>query len=138
MAFDITVIHVEDEMAFEYLLKPVFKRKGIRYERISLLSEAWAYLEEPGIVGFIVDLRLPHESPSSFARWAGQEHTPTGLIKGIRKINPDLPIVVLTDYPDDTPLRHLLWARLLRPEDIFKKSDQREESLEALVGRFKR
>lgn len=133
-----TVVHVEDEAAFEYLLAPLFRHKGLHYQRVSLLSEALEFLEEPGIVGFIFDLRLPQEAPFRFAGWAGYERTPEGLIRRIRSERPDLTVVVLTDYPDDTPLRRLLQSRIMQTEDIFKKSDQSDKSLEALVARFER
>jgi subtilisin family serine protease/CheY-like chemotaxis protein len=132
----VTIVHVEDEETYELALRHVLGRENIAYYRVTLLSAAEYYIKERLVAGFIVDLRLPYESPDAFESWGNFPRTPIGLIEKIRRERPDIPVVVLSNY-DDLGLKALVKKGLLAQEDIFRKMMFADDaSVEAVVARL--
>ncbi len=95
----------------------------IRYQRAARLSTAAEWIADSTLVAFVLDWRLPEERPGAFMNWGTHPRTTTGLIERIRSERPDLPVLVLTNFSDDKPLKDLINRRELEIEDVFDKGD---------------
>jgi subtilisin family serine protease len=133
-----TIVHVEDEDAYEPILRSTCRSHQIGYLRISLLSEALSFIDNEQVAGFIVDLRLPFERPEEFRNWGDFARTSIGLIEKIRRERQELPVVVLTNYYGvDPELQTLLRRNLLSDKDIFRKMAQPDaQSVEEMISRL--
>jgi hypothetical protein len=114
------VLHVEDEEVYELLLKKSFE-PFVRYKRVSLLSEAAPFVADSQVRHFILDLRLPTESPRAFADWGDYPKSVTGLIRKIRRERPDASVTILTNYPGDPEMEGLIKEGLLSQRDVISK-----------------
>ncbi len=117
-----TVLHIEDERAYEWHLKPRLP-EGVAYHRVSLLSEAIEVIGYREIRGFIVDLWIHGQSSAE-------------LIRRIHKERPEAPLVILTKYPEDLALKGLVGEGLIEAGDIFDKTQIDDNALEKLIDRF--
>jgi subtilisin family serine protease len=124
------VIHLEDEEVYEHHLAPRFPPQ-ILYQRVRLVSEAAKFIADESVVGFIMDHRLPMESPH-------EVKSSTQLIERIRRERPEVPIVVLSNFPDDPSTYELMREGLLSREDIFRKmAILEEDEIVRLFGRLR-
>jgi DNA-binding NarL/FixJ family response regulator len=115
------VLHVEDEEAFPTVFHPIFENRQIDYHCVGLVSEAAPYISSPEISGFILDCRLPSEKPSAFQAWGDYEQNAIGLLRKIRAQRPEVPVDVLTDFPDTPELQELIRAGILEASSLHKK-----------------
>lgn len=131
-----TILHVEDEEAFEHELQHHIRQAGIEYHRVELLSEAAEYIDDELVVGFVVDLEVHEERPEDLRDWGRFETTTIGLIEKIAQERPDAPFVVFSKYSDER-LQPLLRKQLLARADIFSKmAAEKDYSVPNLVARL--
>lgn len=132
-----TILHVEDEEAYQYALRHRLRQEGVGYHRVELLSEAAEYIHDELVVGIVVDLILPEQQPEDFAGWGRFDMTPIGLIQKIMQERPDVPVAVLSKLYRDDRLQPLFREQLLVREDIFSKVAAEEETcIRNLVARL--
>ena len=100
-----TVLVVDDDPALQTLFKQFLKKVGFGRIVVGTGAEALAYVEKQRFDLVFLDLKLP-DIP-------GDE-----LYAKIRKIYPDLPIVIITGYPDSEILTKILSSG---PVTVIKK-----------------
>ncbi|HVT19723.1 MAG TPA: S8 family serine peptidase [Thermoanaerobaculia bacterium] len=133
------VLHVEDESAHDLLLAIRLRARALRHYRVSLLSEAVGHIYDEDVAGFIIDLRLPHESVDLTGIFKTYDATAFGLIQRIRSERPEVPVVVLTNYWRDADVFELQRRHLVESEDIFRKMDLADGPvMERLIARLRR
>ncbi|MBP6601042.1 MAG: response regulator [Verrucomicrobiales bacterium] len=100
-----TVLVVDDDPALQTLFKQFLKKVGFGRIVVGTGAEALAYVEKQRFDLVFLDLKLP-DIP-------GDE-----LYAKIKKIYPDLPIVIITGYPDSEILTKILSSG---PVTVIKK-----------------
>jgi len=121
------LVHLDDHTAFD--LKGDLARliPGVRYERVTLLSDAADFVRSGKVTGFIVDLQLPFERLEHFQDWGPYPKTSYGLIKWIRQEHPEVPVVVLTDFFEDAGVEELVNEGVLPESNRFRKLALKED-----------
>ena len=100
-----TVLVVDDDPALQALFKQFLKKAGFGRIVVGTGAEALAYAEKQKFDLVFLDLKLP-DIP-------GDE-----LYAKLKKIYPDLPIVIITGYPDSEILTKILSSG---PVTVIKK-----------------
>lgn len=100
-----TVLVVDDDAALQTLFKQFLKKAGFGRIVVGTGAEAIAYAEKQDFDLVFLDLKLP-DIP-------GDE-----LYEKLKSIHPDLPIVIITGYPDSEILTKILASG---PVTVIKK-----------------
>lgn len=100
-----TVLVVDDDPALQSLFKQFLKKAGFGRIVVGTGAEAIQYAEKQAFDLVFLDLKLP-DIP-------GDE-----LYQKIKKLHPDLPIVIITGYPDSEILTKILSSG---PVTVIKK-----------------
>ncbi len=100
-----TVLVVDDDAALQTLFKQFLKKAGFGRIVVGTGAEALAHCEKQSFDLVFLDLKLPDIS--------GDE-----LYTKLKDINPDVPIVIITGYPDSEILSKILSSG---PVTVIKK-----------------
>ncbi len=90
-----TVLVVDDDPALQSLFKQFLKKAGFSRIVVGSGAEAMTHVEKQSFDLVFLDLKLPDI--------AGDE-----LYANIKELHPDLPIVIITGYPDSEMLTKIL------------------------------
>ena len=133
-----TIVHLEDQDAYEPPLRYILAGHSMAYHRTSLVSKAGSLIHDQNVVGFIIDLWLPTERESDFREWGSFARTWSGLVKKIRQERPSLPVVIFTLHSEDPDLQTLIREEVITHQDIFTKVDSTDDEaiIESLVARL--
>ncbi len=106
-----TVLVVDDDPALQTLFKQFLKKAGFGRIVVGSGAEAIAHAEKQGFDLVFLDLKLPDIS--------GDE-----LYAKLKDLHPDLPIVIITGYPDSETLSKILASG---PVTVIKKPIEFEQ-----------
>ncbi|MEZ5300180.1 MAG: response regulator [Verrucomicrobiales bacterium] len=106
-----TVLVVDDDPALQSLFKSFLKKAGFGRIVVGTGAEAIAHAEKQGFDLVFLDLKLPDIG--------GDE-----LYQKLKTIHPDLPIVIITGYPDSEILSKILASG---PVTVLKKPIEFEQ-----------
>lgn len=118
------VVHLEDQESVLARYLP----QGVVYRHITLQSEAERFVRDRSVTAFVIDLILPLERDPSGKLMAGKQKS-TALISRIRKERPEVPILVLTNFPGDDDLKALIKLHYISAKDVFAKISYDPEAL---------
>lgn len=111
-----TVLVVDDDRVVQELFRAFLKKSGLSRVIVSNGKEALAALEKQKFVLCFLDLQLPDIMGDK-------------IYAGAKKLQPDLPIVVVTGYPDGEILSNILRHG---PVTVLQKPLQPKELKQAL------
>ena len=106
-----TVLVVDDDPALQTLFKQFLKKAGFGRIVVGSGAEAIAHAEKQGFDLVFLDLKLPDISADE-------------IYAKLKDLHPDLPIVIITGYPDSETLSKILASG---PVTVIKKPIEFEQ-----------